>query len=323
MAEDRAANEHALSGYEVARTHPRGADATTARARSRYPFIGGENEAIICIGNPRYFVFVNVRSFFSNVKAGSSATAFLESSFRQGTSLNAHVCVVKGAIDSGAANILPDSGAAQQITSVPVVNVSTTQSGYDILAKPYFSNSTLASAESGYLTVNGTTSIMEELNSSAFEYSIPFSENNSNTAMVYLFSPGLAGGYASIQLPIMSEVIFIESGLPPGLAWWVDLNSENQSLNSSVIGFWGPKRAVGTYGYSTGASGYSASLSTVTESGANLIYHVTFSVIPEFPSVIMLLLFMVATLAVTIYRRKNFRRVKIKISSSLSLAVRR
>jgi hypothetical protein len=108
-------------------------------------------------------------------------------------------------------------------------------------------------------------------------------------------SPAVAGGrvfvgsvdgkvYAFGPLPVVQNysVSFTESGLPFGMGWWVNLNGVNRSSDSSVISFSLPN---GTYSYSAGSLGYSASPSadSVTVNGTATNKQVTFTHIPEFP----------------------------------------
>ncbi len=95
--------------------------------------------------------------------------------------------------------------------------------------------------------------------------------------------------YAFGPLPIVQtfSVSFTESGLPSGMGWWVDVNGDNRSSDLSVISFSLPS---GTYAYSAGALGYSASplADSVTVNGTNTNKQVTFMHIPEFPFLILL-----------------------------------
>ena len=109
------------------------------------------------------------------------------------------------------ANPLPDGSIIQQTALAPKVKVNLTSSGYYFSAQPYLSNGTLYSATTGHLIINNTTYNMNELNISDFECLVPYSESNSNEALVYLFSPGIAGGYISVQLPSMYQVTFSQS----------------------------------------------------------------------------------------------------------------
>jgi outer membrane protein assembly factor BamB len=95
--------------------------------------------------------------------------------------------------------------------------------------------------------------------------------------------------YAFGPLPIVQtfSVSFTESGLPSGMGWWVDVNGDNRSSDLSMISFSLPS---GTYAYSAGALGYSASppADSVTVNGTNTNKQVTFTHIPEFPSLLIL-----------------------------------
>lgn len=100
-------------------------------------------------------------------------------------------------------------------------------------------------------------------------------------------------------------VTFTESGLPSGTAWWVDINGDNRSSTSSIITFTLPN---GFHTYTAGFVGESASPLTgsVTVNGTPIGVPI---VIPEFSPVIIVPLFIVATLAVTVCRfRKKFQR---------------
>ncbi len=124
-------------------------------------------------------------------------------------------------------------------------------------------------------------------------------------------NPNNTPSNGSFVLDVMQQyeqtfsVAFNESGLASGFTWWVDLNGENQSSNSTEIDF---QVSNGTYAYSAGASGHSASTLTgiVTVSGVDIREQETFTVVPEFPSLTLLSLFVVtAFLAVIIYRKKH------------------
>jgi len=140
----------------------------------------------------------------------------------------------------------------------------------------------------------------------------PFKNWNTGqtTTTITVSSAGNYTAYYQAALPSNYTVSFLETKLPSQAQWWVDLKGDNQSSTSNVINFSLPN---GTYTYSTGASGYtpSASKGLVTVNGTNTNEQVTFSarpIIPEFPSLIVLLPFMIATLlAVIIYRKKSMR----------------
>jgi hypothetical protein len=118
----------------------------------------------------------------------------------------------------------------------------------------------------------------------------------SDDGRVYAFGSTTAGPNYTVT--------FTESGLPPGLEWWVDLNGNNFSSPSNVITFSEPN---GTYAYSTGALGYTTSSSTgfVSVNGANTNVQVVFTIIPEFPSLFIPALFMMATLLVATSQKKK------------------
>jgi hypothetical protein len=126
--------------------------------------------------------------------------------------------------------------------------------------------------------------------------------DSSHTYDITSDPPTLMSLYAI--MPTNYSVTFMESGLPSGVVWWVDLKGDNRSSTSNVIDFSLPN---GTYSYSTGAFGYNVSPSTasVTVNGANISQEETFTVVPEFPSFIILPAFMVVTLLVAIISRRK------------------
>lgn len=118
----------------------------------------------------------------------------------------------------------------------PHVIVSETGTGFDLLVIPYKNDGVLTTASSGFVIVNGTTIAMQELNSSTFECLIPYSQINSNLAMVYLFSPGMAGGYTPVRLrePHVNTV-FTFSPNPVGTYQEVTFNATTSSTNFGRI----------------------------------------------------------------------------------------
>jgi parallel beta-helix repeat protein len=99
------------------------------------------------------------------------------------------------------------------------------------------------------------------------------------------------------QPPILYSVTFTESGLPSGTSWNVTFNGTTSSSSSSTITFTGVNN--GTYSYTVGsAAGYTASPSTgsVTVNGADVNQQITFTIIPEFTSPLILPLFAITTL---------------------------
>jgi outer membrane protein assembly factor BamB len=117
---------------------------------------------------------------------------------------------------------------------------------------------------------------------------------------VYAFGP------SPVSTPIVRHVTFTESGLPPGTTWTVTFNGTMFSNSSSTITF--NVISNGSYAYTVGSvSGYTASplTGTVIVKGADVNQQITFTVIPEFPSLLVLPLFMISTLVATFVLRKK------------------
>ena len=95
-------------------------------------------------------------------------------------------------------NLTSEGVPVQTLYLSPEVIASENSLGFDIYAIPYTSDGALSTANAGSLIINGTNYALQELNSSAFEGLTPYVIGSSVTVMVYLFSPGLAGGYASV-----------------------------------------------------------------------------------------------------------------------------
>jgi outer membrane protein assembly factor BamB len=128
---------------------------------------------------------------------------------------------------------------------------------------------------------------------------------------VYVASEdGRVYAFSSSPNPQSYSVSFAEVGLPSKIEWWVDLNGDNHSSTSDTIGFSEPN---GAYTYSTGAFGYSASRpnGSLTVNGSDINVRETFTVVPEFSSLIILPLFIMATLlTVAICKKRVLKPVK-------------
>jgi hypothetical protein len=109
-----------------------------------------------------------------------------------------------------------------------------------------------------------------------------------------------------VEVPVEYSVTFSESGLPSDAQWWVSLNGNNESSFSDTINFFEP---AGIYSYFAGASSYNASLSegSISVNDTGITVPEVFSSLPEFPTMILLPLFLLALVFTTaIVRKKRF-----------------
>jgi hypothetical protein len=151
------------------------------------------------------------------------------------------------------------------------------------------------------LTGNHTFTVPSaDVNGNPFE---EWSTGETNTTITVSSAENCTAYYQAVP-PSTYTVSFAETGLPLGSTWWVDINNNNQSSSSSVINFYLPN---GIYSYVTGASNWAAAPSggSVIVSGANNNSQVTFTIVPEFPSLTILLLYMMAMLLAAIVFRKR------------------
>jgi hypothetical protein len=118
------------------------------------------------------------------------------------------------------------------------------------------------------------------------------------------------------EVTALNPVTFVESGLPFGVEWWVDLNGDNQSSTYIGIGFSKPD---GNYTYITGASGYTASPSSgaVTVNGGYVYEPITFAtsastlVFVVDPFVLTVIIVVIALVLVDVVLAIRYRRRKV------------
>jgi hypothetical protein len=128
---------------------------------------------------------------------------------------------------SVASSIGSDGSLSNQVYLYPQVLIGEGSTGYDIYATAHTNDGALADANAGALILNGTTYSMQALNSSTFECTVPYTAASSNLALVYLNTPGLAGGYVGIRLPLHASIVPLSGSIIIG---------QPQSFNSSVTG---------------------------------------------------------------------------------------
>jgi hypothetical protein len=108
------------------------------------------------------------------------------------------------------------------------------------------------------------------------------------------------------------SVSFSESDFPQGAQWSVTFNGKAQNSTSSSITF---SAVNGVYPFHiTPPAGYSATPSSgnITVSGANMVELITFNQVPEFPSYVVLPLFMMALLLAAFIFLKRKRSIRTR-----------
>ncbi len=178
--------------------------------------------------------FTNTPSLRLNQVGGNETVPYMVTvkSFNTTAPIASYVGMVSNSSMSITTNMTKTGTFVQPPSLIPHIIVNETASAFNVTAVPYTSSGVLTTATSGTLVTNQTTYSMQELNSSAFTYSIPFNSSASDIIMVYLQSATLPGGYA--QTPLITQIT-VSTSVPINAGTTVKYTATAKDVNGKTM----------------------------------------------------------------------------------------